>query len=114
MILFHRTTNGNAAEILRAGFRDSQGHYLTSELHLHLGVWCSDVPLDENEGACGDTLLRISLDLAEDEISTYEWIEEGIGYRSWLLPAGLANAHTSVQIDDVRTLPVFPPNVAKA
>src|SRR4051794_38175011 len=87
MILFHRTHAAIAALILRDGFRDGTGSYLTDEQHS--GVWLSNVPLDINEGAAGDTLLK--LDLPERTISNYEWIEEGKPYREWLIPAQLIN-----------------------
>jgi hypothetical protein len=50
---YHRTSRAAADEILRGGFRDSHGRYLTESEHP--GVWIPDVPLDENESACGDT-----------------------------------------------------------
>jgi hypothetical protein len=71
------------------GFRDEVGNYLTDRLWS--GVWFSNVPLDENECACGDTLLTI--DIPETEILDYEWIEEGKGYREFLIPAETANRH---------------------
>jgi hypothetical protein len=43
------------------------------------------VPLDVNEGAEGDTLLRIDLSMPESDIADYEWIEEGKPYREWLI-----------------------------
>jgi hypothetical protein len=90
LILFHRTTQENARAILTTGFKDGVGNYLTCQLWT--GVWFSDVPLDVNEGAKGDALLEIALDLAETDISEYEWVEEGKPYREWLIPAGLLNS----------------------
>ena len=49
MKLYHRTDVLAARAILRAGFRDGRGTYLTR--HVFTGVWLSDRPLDENEGA---------------------------------------------------------------
>jgi len=45
------------------------------------GVWLSDRPLDANEGACDDVLLRIDLRLPKKEIEKYEWVEDGRGFR---------------------------------
>lgn len=87
MRLFHRTNA--AAAILASGFRDKTACYMTTDEHT--GVWFSDVPLDENEGAKGDELL--CLEIAEESIAEYEWVEEGKGYREWLIPATVANAH---------------------
>ncbi len=67
MILYHRTTAVDAEQILRDGFRDSIGTYMTTRVHS--GVWLSNVPLDINEGAEGDTLLQ--LELPEELIADY-------------------------------------------
>ena len=55
-------------------------------------------PLDANEGADGDTLLLVELDLIEQELAQFEWVEEGKDYREWLIPAALINAKAKVQI----------------
>jgi hypothetical protein len=91
MILYHRTHAPVAKRILSDGFRDGSGTYMTSEEHS--GVWLSNVPLDENEGASGDTLLQV--ELLEQTIADYEWIEDGKPYREWLVPARLLNERTN-------------------
>jgi hypothetical protein len=106
LTLFHRTTTEAAVLILGQGFRDGRGRYLTTQEWT--GVWVSDVPLDNNEGATGEALLRIALTLDESEIAHYEWIEEGKGYREWLIPAALLNEHGSVcLIEDDDAVPRF-------
>lgn len=85
MVLFHRTSH--ADEILANGFKDATGYYLTDTLWT--GVWFADRPLDSNEGADGDRLL--SVDISEELIADYEWIEEGKPYREWLIPAAIVN-----------------------
>jgi len=97
-ILFHRTTSANAKAILAGGFKDGTGSYLTDRQWK--GVWLSNVPLDCNEGAVGDTLLEVTLDLAEADLADYEWIEEGKGYREWLVPARLINSRMKVRVVD--------------
>ena len=68
MKLFHRTP---AAEtILRVGFRDAAGYYLTDRFHE--GVWLSTVPQDANYGAQGTDLLEV--DIPEEDVAPYEWI----------------------------------------
>ena len=62
----------------------------------HRGVRLSDQPLDSNEGACGDVLLRVNLACTEGEIADYEWVEEGKGYREWLIPAALLNRRAKI------------------
>ena len=49
MILYHRTYYERARRILEGGLRDGTGTYMTQQTWS--GVWLSDEPLDENEGA---------------------------------------------------------------
>src|SRR4051812_5952858 len=94
MILFHRTSQAAARRILRSGFRDAAGFYMTTRLTR--GVWFSDRPLDASEGAgrCPrtDVLLRIVLPIGQGKLRKHEWIEAGKPYREWQLPAALVNA----------------------
>jgi hypothetical protein len=92
--LWHRTSAEAAAQILSKGFRDGTGNYLTDREFS--GVWLSDRLLDANEGAHGDTGLRITLNCTEDEIREFEWIEEGKGYREFLIPAAFITARGTV------------------
>lgn len=96
VVLYHRTRAESAEAILRDGFRDGSGNYLTESLHS--GVWLSNVPLDENEGACGDVLLEVQLDMTKDELAQYEWVEEGKPYREWLIPAAVLNPRATVRV----------------
>ena len=103
--LYHRTDRAAAEAIPWEGFRDNSDFYMTRQLQT--GVWLSNVPLDENEGAHGDFLLRVSLDIGESELAKYEWVEKGKVYREFLMPAELVNARGEVQIEDVRVEPNF-------
>jgi hypothetical protein len=94
VILYHRTTAERAGSIRREGFRD--GTYFIGGLELS-GAWLSDRPLDDNEGADGDTLLQVSFDCAESDIADYELVQD-IGYREWLIPAAFINARASVSL----------------
>ena len=85
MKVYHRTFY--SAAILREGFRDSTDTYMTTREHT--GVWVSDCPLDENEGADGDVLLTLSVPI--DVFAQYEWLEEGKPYRESLIPAAILN-----------------------
>jgi len=96
MILWHRTSPARAESILRDGFRDGYGRYMTDREFS--GVWLSDQPLDSNDGASGDTLLRVDLACNESEISDFEWIEEGKSYREWLIPAAFVNDLAEVSL----------------
>ena len=92
MRLYHRTNA--AARIVEHGFRDGIGGYLTNGQHT--GVWISDLPLDEAEGAMGEALF--ALDIEEAFIAVYEWIEEGKPYREWMVPAALLNSQAEVKL----------------
>jgi hypothetical protein len=74
------------------------------------GVWLSDRPVD-----CNDTRkiyevkawVQVMLDLPEEAIAAYEWVEKTLdgrplnkGYREWLLPATLVNAHARLTLLD--------------
>jgi len=96
MILWHRTRASAAESILRDGFRDGYGRYMTDREFS--GVWLCDQLLDSNEGAWGDALLRVDLACNETEISDFEWIEEGKSYREWLIPAAFVNGLAEVSL----------------
>jgi hypothetical protein len=87
LLFYHRTSAAVAATILREGFRDGTGNYLTDRKWS--GVWLASEPLDENEGAFGDTLLEVQVRGTSETLARYEWIEEGKGYREWLIPAAI-------------------------
>jgi hypothetical protein len=69
VLVYHRTFA--ADEILATGFRDAEGTFMTPGVHS--GVWVSDRPLDENDGATGGRLLVV--DVPETAIIDCEWIE---------------------------------------
>jgi hypothetical protein len=91
MILYHRTHAAIAKRILSDSFRDGRETYMTSKEQS--GVWLSNVPLDINVGAAGDTLIQA--ELLEQAIADDEWIEDGKPYREWLVPAQLINEQAS-------------------
>jgi hypothetical protein len=97
LLVFHRTTQTAADQILRSGFRDHTARYLTDREWT--GVWVSDRALDNSEGASGETLLQI--EVAEPFIAAYEWIKEGKPYREWLIPAAVLNKAGKVKLADV-------------
>jgi len=83
--VYHRTSAAQA--ILSGGFKDATGTYMTR--NEYTGVWLSDEPLDINEGADGDTIL--TLDIPETILVEWEWVEEGKGFREFLVPAKIVN-----------------------
>src|SRR5437867_3558114 len=57
------------------------------------GVWVSaDEPLTVNEGA-GTARDILVIDVPENLVAGFEWIEEGKPYREFLVPAVILNAH---------------------
>jgi hypothetical protein len=95
-ILFHVTNAENAKAILRDGFRDGHGSYMTD--HEFSGVWLSNEPLGECEGAWGDTVLTVAFTITEAELNFHEWVEEGKPYREWLIPAQIIKQFATVAV----------------
>jgi hypothetical protein len=93
VVLFHVCTEVVADAILDSGFVDGKGRYGTNEIHR--GVWLSDRPLDDNEGASGNIVLQVSFP-PKINLADYEWVEEGKGYREWLVPADIINSEAKV------------------
>lgn len=89
MILYHRTNRNAAERILQEGFRAGEGRYMTARTFS--GVWLSNVPLDQNEGAVGNVLLKVHVNFPAKELRFWEWQEEGKGYREFLIPASVLN-----------------------
>jgi hypothetical protein len=96
-MLYYHTTDA-AETILRDGFRDATGSYGLATLELN-GVWLGDSPLDFNEGATGDQVLRV--ELPDDvDLSDFELVEEHKPYREWCVPAALINNRAIVLLMD--------------
>ena len=72
------------------GFRTPPGHMAPSfEL---TGVFLGDSPMDINEGAKGDQVLRV--EFPDDvDLGDFELVEEHKPYREWCVPAELINGH---------------------
>ncbi len=94
MKLYHRTDH--AKEILAEGFRDGRGKYMTDQEWE--GVWLSEVPLNCNEGASGNTLM--SIDIPDEIIKDCEWSEEDKTYREFLVPAEIVNRYGPPAIEE--------------
>jgi hypothetical protein len=89
MRFFHITSNANAEAILKEGFRHATGYYLTDQQHT--GVWVSGEPFDGQYLNDANTLFAI--EIPEDSISEFEWVEEAKTIREWLIPAALLNSY---------------------
>ena len=98
-IFYHRTTRRGAEAILREGFRDVVGKCVADRVLR--GVWLEDVPLDCHVGANESHLLKVELDLSDEELDTYECRRKGSSYREWLVPAAILNDKATVEIENV-------------
>ena len=95
MRLYHGTTLANAEQVASNGFQDATSNFGlysadSSEPINTTGVFFSDLVLDENEGICSEAYLV--LEIPDEHLASYEWMEEGKGYREWCIPAALANS----------------------
>jgi len=64
----------------------------------HRGVGLSYRPLDFGQGAKGRELLLV--ELPEDVLEQYEWVEEDETYREFLIPAGIVNGYGPPELCD--------------
>jgi hypothetical protein len=84
---------------MSGGFRDGAGIYLFVADGSFRGVWLSNMPLDANEGARGDTLLEVILDLPGKTFrKKFECIERGKPYKEFLVPALVLNRFSTIRI----------------
>jgi hypothetical protein len=88
--LFRVTDREEAEAILKSGFIDHTGTYLTEREWS--GVWLSNVRLESNEGVIEDTVPEVQIEATEEMLADYEWIEEGKNYCEWLIPATVLNS----------------------
>jgi hypothetical protein len=98
LIYYHGTTATNAQSILKEGFRDATGGYMLDGVTL-TGVFLSDRPLDENEGACSEVMLRVTFASKPSNFDEFIEIEEdGKPYREWCVSAKLINGVAKIEI----------------
>ena len=95
MRLYHGTTLANAEQVARNGFQDATSNFglysaASGEPVNTTGIFFSDLVLDENEGICSEAYFV--LDIPNEHLASFEWMEEGKGYREWCIPAALANS----------------------
>ena len=99
MRLFHIANIANAEAILKDGFRDVMGyHYAGQEW---TGVWVSSEPLDWSQRQyLNEANTLFAIEIPEDVISEFEWVEEGKTIREWLIPASLLNQYGPAVVTD--------------
>jgi hypothetical protein len=100
MRLYHTTTIPSGEAILADGFRDAVGHYLTA--NLYTGVWLCDRPLTQADGMWAeDDLSVLTLEIPEEVVEPFEWVEEGKPYREFLVPAATVNRYPIAEVRSV-------------
>jgi hypothetical protein len=86
---YHCTSLQAAAEIEVAGFIDATGSYGLVGAEV-TGVWIADCELDCNAGV-DNSSAAFELEIDESSVEAFEVIEEGKGYREWIVPAVMLN-----------------------
>ena len=93
MKLYHPTMH--AVGILRDGFGERSGTYLTPSDHS--GVWLYDRPVDKRIGG-GDEAVILEIEMPESVVAPFEWNNSGFPYREFLVPAALINLYGPPQV----------------
>lgn len=94
IVLYHRTTAENARLILSEGFQDSTEFFQNTPTWK--GVWFSAEPRKEPD----EVVVKVELDLDEQELAQWEWSGEGRDYREWLIPAHIVNQRSTSKLVD--------------
>jgi hypothetical protein len=94
MKLYHPTKH--SSEILRDGFGERSGAYLTETDHS--GVWLFDRPVNAHIGD-DDSDVMLELEIPESVVVPFEWVT-GLPYREFLMPAALVNLYGPPRISD--------------
>ncbi len=106
LVLYHRTSIGEAHDIVRKGFRDVDWDFglqdaRTGEDAVVTGVWLADRPLSQDDGVEGDALLEVRLEADEAELAPFAL--EGMMWhtRLWVVPSEWANQHGTARFAKV-------------
>ena len=94
MRLYHPTRHADS--ILRDGFGEHSGTYLTEADHS--GVWVFDRPVDRRIGG-GDEAVLIRLDIPEAVVLPFE-TPGHFPFRQFLMPAALLNLYGPPEVSD--------------
>ena len=103
LTLYHRTSIGEARQIVKQGFQDQKWGFsvddaITERRVKAVGVWLTDRLLESDDGPPGDAMLEVLLDTDEASFQSFEL--DGIlpGARLWVVPANLLNPRAKVRI----------------
>ena len=94
MKVYHPTRH--ATDILREGFGEESGTYLTETDHS--GVWLFDRPPDDYVGN-DDAVALLELEIPEPVIGPFEWVTS-LPYREFLVPARVVNLYGPPRVSD--------------
>ena len=98
MRLYHPTRH--AAAIMRDGFGETSGTYLTETDHS--GVWVFDRPVDHRIGG-GDEAVMLVLEVPEAVVLPFE--TPGLfPYRQFLMPAALLNLYGPPEVSEASSV----------
>ncbi|MBI2403327.1 MAG: hypothetical protein HYV20_11465 [Gemmatimonadetes bacterium] len=103
MIFYHRTTIGEAREIMRRGFRDQKWGFdvegLASDRRLKVaGVWLTDHVPEEEDAPPGDAVLEVTLDPAPETLQVFEIPGVLADGELWVVPANVLNPVAKARI----------------
>ncbi|HEX9692471.1 MAG TPA: hypothetical protein VGA22_10265 [Gemmatimonadales bacterium] len=106
LTLFHRTSIGDAREIVQNGFSDAKWRFEHEDKALGgskkaTGVWLSDRPLQSGEGPPGDATLEVVLEVQDEALELFQ--VDGVLWdaRLWIVPAEVVNRHADIRILNV-------------
>jgi len=105
LVLYHRTSIGEARNIVQRGFEDSDWDFglqdLRGEDTVATGIWFADRPIGEKEGVGGDALVEVEVDLTEEDLAPFELSGLMWNARVWVLSAEMVNPSAKSHIAEV-------------
>jgi len=88
VLVFHVTPKHTVASVWRRGFEVQAS--ITSRVGTWSGVWVTDGFFDQRDCAARSlSIVEIACDA--QQLSRFEYVEEGKPYRDWLVPASILN-----------------------
>lgn len=102
--LYHRTTIGEAREIMKRGFQDQKWGFGSEEEMAAgpqikvMGVWLCDRVLGDAEGPPGDAVLEVNIEAPEQSLEAFQIADVLPDGRLWVVPAKLLNTRARVRI----------------
>jgi hypothetical protein len=105
METFHSTTLDVAGSIAEQGFPNVTAGPLTRAPGT--GVWLTERPVMSGDGLGRmDAWFEIAID--ESLLLPFEWMEPGMAYRQWIVPADIINEHGLVRsLDETEALVLY-------